>query len=90
MTHNPTPTSPLDSAQHLPTFAEIAGMIDHTVLAPNSRRDEVRQQLNRPAFSRVAELGIRYLSYSELQQHRGAIARFGTGLGPMLQISEQL
>lgn len=60
------------------------------LVAPNSRRDEVRQQLNRPAFSRVAELGIRYLSYSELQQHRGAIARFGTGLGPMLQISEQL
>ncbi|MDD4060954.1 MAG: hypothetical protein PHW08_09695, partial [Kiritimatiellae bacterium] len=39
MTHNPTPTSPLDSAQHLPTFAEIAGMIDHTVLAPTSRRE---------------------------------------------------
>lgn len=60
------------------------------LVAPNNRRDEVRQQLNRPAFSRVAELGIRYLSYSELQQHREAIARFGTGLGPMLQISEQL
>jgi len=60
------------------------------LVAPTTRRDEVYQQLKRPAFSRVADLGIRYLSYGELAQHREAIARFGTGLKPILEISERL
>ena len=50
------------------------------LVAPDSRRDDVQQQLRRPAFSRVSELGIRYLPYSQLQQHREAMARFGSGL----------
>lgn len=60
------------------------------LVAPDTRRAEVQQQLNRPAFSRVSQLGIRYLPYSGLQQHREAIARFGMGLKPMLEISQQL
>ncbi|WP_341677253.1 type II restriction endonuclease [Niveibacterium sp. SC-1] len=60
------------------------------LVAPDSRREEVRQQLRRPAFSRVSELGIRYLPYAELDRHREAIARFGSGLKPLLEISEQL
>ena len=39
---------------------------------------------------RVAELGIRYLPYSELRQHRHAMARFGSGLRPVLEASTLL
>lgn len=57
------------------------------LVAPDARREDVRLQLRRPAFTRVAELGIRYLSYSELKAHREAIGRFGTGLKPLIEIS---
>jgi len=60
------------------------------LVAPDNRRDEVVQQLRRPAFSRVSELGIRYLPYGELRLHRSAISRFGTGLKPLLEISQTL
>lgn len=60
------------------------------LVAPDSRREDVQQQLRRPAFSRVSELGIRYLPYSQLDQHREAVARFGHGLKPMLEISQLL
>jgi hypothetical protein len=35
----------------------------------------VRAQLQRPAFSRVADLDISYLPYGELEKNREAIAR---------------
>lgn len=38
-------------------------------LAPDNRRDEVALQLRRLAFSRVSELGFRYLPYGELRAH---------------------
>lgn len=60
------------------------------LVAPDSRHDDVQRQLRRPAFSRVSELGIRYLPYSQLQQHREAVTRFGSGLKPMLEISRLL
>lgn len=60
------------------------------LVAPDERRAEVAQQLNRPAFMRVAELDIRYLPYSELRQHREAMGRFGSGLKPVLDISQRL
>jgi type II restriction enzyme len=60
------------------------------LVAPDNRRDEVAQQLRRPAFTRVAELGIRYLPYSQLEQHQDAIARFGSGIKPLLEISQRL
>lgn len=60
------------------------------LVAPDNRRQEVQQQLRRPAFSRVAELGIRYLPYGQLRDHRGAIARFGSGIKPLLEISQSL
>jgi type II restriction enzyme len=60
------------------------------LVAPDNRKQDVQQQLNRPAFSRVSELGFRYLPYSELNQHRAAIARFGVGLKPLLEISQSL
>jgi type II restriction enzyme len=60
------------------------------LVAPDDRRDEVAQQLRRPAFSRVSELGIRYLPYGELRTHRAAIGRFGAGLRRLLEISQAL
>lgn len=69
---------------------ELAARSPLFLVAPDNRRQEVRQQLQRPAFSRVAELGIRYLPYSELQAHRGAIARFGSGIKPVMEISLSL
>jgi type II restriction enzyme len=60
------------------------------LVAPDNRRQEVAQQLRRPAFSRVSELGIRYLPYSQLGEHGNAIKRFGAGLKPLLEISERL
>jgi type II restriction enzyme len=60
------------------------------LVAPDDRREEVAQQLRRPAFSRVAELGIRYLPYGELRANRAAIERFGAGLKPLIEISKAL
>lgn len=60
------------------------------LVAPDGRREDVAQQLRRPAFSRVSELGIRYLPYSQLAEHAPAIKRFGSGLKPLLEISETL
>ena len=58
--------------------------------APDERRTEVAQQLHRPAFMRAAKLGIRYLPYIEVRQHRQAMARFGSGLRPVLEASRLL
>ena len=44
----------------------------------------------RPAFSRVAELDLRYLAYSELRGHREAIARFGSGPKGVLAIARPI
>ncbi|WP_437628944.1 type II restriction endonuclease [Achromobacter xylosoxidans] len=60
------------------------------LVAPDARREDVRSQLRRPAFTRVAELGIRYLPYGELDAHRHAIGRFGSGLKPLNEISHLL
>jgi len=50
------------------------------LVAPDDREEEVRTQLKRPAFSRVADLGVRFLSYGDLERHRESIARFGSGM----------
>jgi len=47
-------------------------------------------QLRRPAFSRVADLEISYLPYGELERHREAIARFGSGLKAICEIAHRL
>ncbi len=60
------------------------------LVAPDERENEVRQQIGRPAFSRVGALGMRYLPYGELRSQREAIARFGAGLKPILAISKPL
>jgi type II restriction enzyme len=60
------------------------------LVAPDSREEEVRTQLRRPAFSRVSDLNVRYLPYGELDRNREAIARFGHGLHPIEQLSRDL
>jgi type II restriction enzyme len=60
------------------------------LVAPDNREDEVRAQLRRPAFSRIAHLDLRYLPYGELESHRDAIARFGQGLKPIDAIARRL
>jgi type II restriction enzyme len=60
------------------------------LVAPDAREEEVRAQLSRPAFRRVADLGVRYLPYGELAKHREAIAKFGHGLRPIEAIARTL
>lgn len=60
------------------------------LVAPDAREEEVRAQLRRPAFSRVADLQVRFLPYGELEKHRDAIARFGTGMKGIQAISRVL
>ncbi len=50
------------------------------LVAPDDREEQVRAQIQRPAFRRISELGVRYLPYGELERHREAMARFGHGL----------
>lgn len=60
------------------------------LVAPDNREEEVRAQLMRPVFRRVAEMGVRFLPYRELEQNREAIGRFGQGLKAMNAISRKL
>lgn len=60
------------------------------LVAPDEREHEVRAQLNRPAFRRVADLHVRYLPYGELARHREAMARFGEGLKAIEAIARSL
>lgn len=60
------------------------------LVAPDGREEEVRSQLRRPAFSRVADLDVRYLPYAELERNREAMARFGSGLKAVEAVSRRL
>lgn len=50
------------------------------LVAPKTRENDVRAQFARPAFSRVGELDLRFLPYNALEEHREAMARFGSGM----------
>lgn len=60
------------------------------LVAPDGREEAVREQLLRPAFSRVVDLDLRYIPYGELTKNRETIARFGQGLKPMEAIAKRL
>ena len=60
------------------------------LVAPDSREAEVREQLRRLAFSRVQDLGVRYLPYGELERHRENMARFGQGLRAVEAVARRL
>lgn len=60
------------------------------LVAPDSREEEVRAQVRRPAFSSISELQVRYLPYGELARHREQAARFGQGLHPVERLSHPI
>ena len=60
------------------------------LVAPDAREEDVRVQLARPAFSRVADLHVRFLPYSELETHRGSMARFGQGMKAIEAVARSL
>jgi type II restriction enzyme len=60
------------------------------IVAPDSREDDVRSQLMRPAFRSVSNLNVRFLPYSELEKNREAIARFGSGMKPIEAITKRV
>ena len=60
------------------------------LVAPDEREADVRAQFARPAFSRVSDLQLRYLPYSEMRKHRESIARFGSGLKAIHAIAKPL
>lgn len=71
------------------------GVPDHAgvrlfLVAPDAREDDVRQQLTRPAFRRVADLSVRFLPYGELEKNRDSMARFGSGLKAVEAVSRVL
>lgn len=53
---------------------------EHPLVFAPSESLTLKAQLARPAFSRVADLGVRFLPYSELEKHRESMARFGQGM----------
>ncbi|WP_235907612.1 hypothetical protein [Siccirubricoccus phaeus] len=70
--------------------SEVHALEGMFLVAPDGREGEVREQLARPAFSRVADLKVRYLPYGELKANRETIARFGHGMKPIQAISRSL
>lgn len=60
------------------------------LVAPDDREDEVRAQFHRPAFRHVVDMRVRYLPYSELEQHREAMARFGSGIRAIESVARTL
>ena len=71
--------------------AEVREKIPLFLVAPDSRENAVREQLQRPAFRlSAASLGLRYLPYGELERHREAMARFGSGIRPVEAVARDL
>lgn len=71
------------------------GLPEHTakayfLVAPDEREADVRSQFARPAFSRVAELDLRFVPYSGLRENRQHMARFGSGLKAVLAVARPL
>lgn len=60
------------------------------LVAPDDREDEVRAQLQRPAFHQIGHLNVGYVPYSALRMHRDAMATFGVGMKPLEAIAKQL
>lgn len=60
------------------------------LVAPDAREEDVRVQLRRPAFRGVRHLHVRFLPYGELERHRDAMARFGSGLKAIEAVARTL
>lgn len=60
------------------------------LVAPDEREDDVRRQVQRPAFRRIGELNVRWLPYGELDENRHAMARFGSGLKAIEAVAKRI
>jgi type II restriction enzyme len=60
------------------------------LVAPDSREEDVRKQMARPAFRRIGDMGVKYLPYSVLEQNRESMARFGEGLKAVEAVARSL
>ena len=60
------------------------------LVAPDAREEDVRAQVARPAFRGVADKGMRFLPYSELEKNREHMARFGEGLRAVEAVARPL
>lgn len=60
------------------------------LVASDERRADVAHQLRRPAFVRVAEGVSDTFPTAPLRKHRQTMARFGSGLKPVLDVSLRL
>ncbi len=60
------------------------------LVAPDERQEDVKRQLQRPAFQKIADLKVRFLSYSEFEKNREAMAKFGEGLKAIEAIAKSL
>jgi len=60
------------------------------LVAPDAREEDVRAQVSRPAFRGVADKGMRFLPYSELENNRQHMARFGEGLRAVEAVARPL
>lgn len=87
--------------EHLTTiYSGIVRMLDLALgseaqgglflVASDKWEADVREQLRRPTFSRIADLKVRDLPYGALEKNREAIELFGHGLKPIQAISHQL
>lgn len=74
---------------------DLATGVSHTadlqmfLVAPDSRENDVREQLVRPAF-RNKDLAIKFLPYGALDENRASMARFGSGIKPVEAIARVL
>lgn len=60
------------------------------IVAPDARESDVREQVRRPAFSRIGDLAPRFLPYGELAKHRESMGRFGQGLKAVQAVAKTL
>lgn len=60
------------------------------LVAPGDREEEIRAQIQRPCFGSRPQFELRFLPYSELEQNRVSMGRFGEGLKSVKAISKRL
>jgi type II restriction enzyme len=60
------------------------------LVAPDAREADVMAQVARPAFRGVADKGMRFLPYSELEKNRHHMARFGEELRAVEAVARRL
>lgn len=63
-------------------------LLDIYLVAPDKREEEVKAQVQRPAFKKMNGLKVRYLSYSELTKHKDSVLRFGSDLKAVQAIAK--